>query len=264
MVKEKLEIGLDLEVRNLFAVSSVTLLLAIAFLCCTEAMARTYNTTFPLTENPISEAENWINGKTTGFDWHNVQTASRIAFGNQSTIKYSDPTALLVGAWGPNQTVEATVYSVNPTESYYQEVEIRLRSSLSAHRCTGYEINFRCLKNSKAYMEIVRWNGPWRDFTYLARYLGSQYGVANGDVVKASIVGKTITVYINGVKKGTTTDSTYGAGNPGIGFNYGVGSTNRDFGFTSFWASDTVDVRRPPKNQHILDDRATQRGSLKE
>jgi hypothetical protein len=51
---------------------------------------------------------------------------------------FSIPTALLTGTWGKNQTVKAKVFSRNQTEKYYQEVEIRLRSTLTRHRCTGY------------------------------------------------------------------------------------------------------------------------------
>ena len=31
---------------------------------------------FPLTEDPISEGDNWISGKTIGLDWANVATYS--------------------------------------------------------------------------------------------------------------------------------------------------------------------------------------------
>ena len=87
-------------------------------------------------------------------------------------------------------------------------------------------------------MQIVRWNGPLGNFTYLSQNGGAQYGVTSGDVVKASIVGSTISVYINNVLMGTATDSTYATGNPGIGFDYGCGSTYGDFGFTTFTASE--------------------------
>ena len=39
---------------------------------------------------------------------------------------------------------------------------------------------------------------------------------------------------LNGVEVITATDKTYAAGNPGMGFNYGVGKTNADFGFSSY------------------------------
>lgn len=217
-----------------------------AFLSCSESTSdptpRTYSTSFPLTENPISENGNWINGKVVGLDWHNVVTTPGLATGTDSPEAFSDPTALLTGTWRADQTVEATVYSVNPTEIYYQEVEIRLRSYISAHINTGYEILFRCLKNSNGNMAVVRWNGFLADFTYLSGKSGAQYGVTNGDVVKASIVGSEIKVYINNVLIDSVTDNVYSAGNPGMGFNYGCGSTYGDFGFTKFTASELLSL----------------------
>jgi hypothetical protein len=202
------------------------------------AAGRTYSTNFPLTENPISEGGNWINGGDVGLDWANIITTPGLAVGACSEPPYSDPTGLLTGSWGPDQTVQATVCSRNQTDNYYQEVEIRFRSSLSAHIATGYEILFRCLKTPGAYLEVVKWNGPLGNFTCLSRHNGSQYGVANGDVVKASIIGNVINVYINGKLVDTVTDNTYTTGNPGMGFNYGCGATSGDFGFTSFMATD--------------------------
>ena len=79
----------------------------------------TYTTQFPLTENPIAEGGNWINGQTAGLDWANIRTTPGFAFGTESgavkTVpeKYDDSAALLAGTWGPNQTAQATVHTVN-------------------------------------------------------------------------------------------------------------------------------------------------------
>jgi hypothetical protein len=207
-------------------------------LSCSESLPRTYSTSFPLAENPISENGNWINGQVDGLDWHNVVTTAGRAIGTDSPEAWSDPTAVLTGTWGADQTVEAAVYSANQTESVYQEVEIRLRSRISAQLITGYEILFRCLKSTNAYMAVVRWNGALGDFSYLSIKRGSQYGVADGDVVKASIIGSEIKVYINGVLLDTVVDGIFSTGNPGIGFNFGCGSTYADFGFTELTASE--------------------------
>jgi hypothetical protein len=67
---------------------------------------------------------------------------------------------------------------------------------------------------------------------------GSQYGVTSGDVVKASIIGNEIKVYINNILIDTVIDNTYSTGNPGMGFNFGCDSTYGDFGFTKFTASE--------------------------
>jgi hypothetical protein len=131
------------------------------------------------------------------------------------------------------------VHSKNQTDSSYEEVELRLRSSISAHKATGYEINFRCLKDGGAYTQIVRWNGALGSFTYLNAAGGANYGVADGDVIKATIIGNVITVYTNGKQVLQASDSTYATGNPGMGFYLsGTAGLNQDYGFSSFTASE--------------------------
>ncbi len=128
---------------------------------------------------------------------------------------------------------------MNQNEKINEEVELRLRSDLSCHKATGYEILFRSSQGSNAYCEIVRWNAPLGSFTYLSRAKGPQCAVANGDVVKATIMGSVISACINGTQVVQATDNTYATGNPGIGF-YLEGATgvNGDYGFTSFTATD--------------------------
>jgi hypothetical protein len=241
--------------KKLLIISLMLSLLAFTILSANEAIAGTYSTSFTLTENPISEGGNWTNGNVNGLYWSDVRTASGLAYGTETgSINYDDSTALLKGSWGPDQTVIATVHTVNQQGGgIFEEVEIRLRSSISAYTNNGYEINFS-LRPSGAYAQIVRWNGPLGNFTLLA-----SLGIANihdGDVVKATIIGNTIRGYVNNVQVVQATDSTYSMGNPGIGFYLigGPSSLNSDFGFTSFAASDGLDTRRPspPTNLSIL------------
>jgi len=205
---------------------------------------RSYTTNFPRAEDPLSEGGKWACGQKDGLDWVDVRTTSGLAFGTEyggtrpAPQKYDDSTALLTGAWGPDQTAQATVHAVNQNDKIYEEVELRLRSALSPHRATGYEILFRSSKSANAYCEVVPWNGPLGDFTYLSRARGAQCGVASGDIVKASIVANVITAYINGVQVLRATDDTFKSGNPGIGFYIeGATGTNSDYGFTSFTAT---------------------------
>jgi hypothetical protein len=142
----------------------------------------------------------------------------------------------LNGTWGPTQTAEAVVFSKEVF--LYPEVSLRLRSTLSPHRCTGYEISNSLKKDDSAYLIIVRWNGPLADYTYLAQLHGKRYGVTTGDVVKATIVGNVITAYKNGVQLAQVTDNTYEAGSPGFGFNEGK---NGDYGITRYTASTIFD-----------------------
>jgi chitodextrinase len=212
-----------------------------------------YTTNFPVTENPISEGGSWLNGKTNGLDWSGVRTTRGLAFGTQSGSNgYDDSIAVLTGTWGPDQTVQATVHSVNQNLNYYEEVELHLRKTITPHSSTGYEINFRCTGSlGQGYMSIVRWNGPvGNSFTFVNFSGPGANGVKDGDVVKANITGSTITVWLNGVEIAQGTDSTYTSGNPGIGFYLqgGPSSADSDFGFTNFTASNgssTVDTNPP-------------------
>jgi hypothetical protein len=197
------------------------------------AWARTYTTSFPLTENPISENGNWINGATAGIDWGDVSTTPGQTHPHPGLARYADATALLMGAWGPDQSAQATVYVNNAYN--FPEVEFRLRSTLSPHVCNGYEITFSLAPNS--YLLIVRWNGPLGNYTVLSNPSGTQYQAKPGDVVKATIVGHVITAYKNGVQMGQATDTTYITGNPGMGFNE---QANGDYGYTNFTVTDGI------------------------
>jgi hypothetical protein len=218
---------------------------------------RSYSTKFEHDEDPISEHGMWINGKKDGIDWADVISKNGVAYGAVTRMAvaerrveqgnldpsagesapegdYDDPTAVLAGEWGKNQHAKGTVFSKNPTNEYFQEVEIRLRSVISPHVCTGYEVFWRCLKTDEGYAEIVRWNGKAGDFTSLSKLVGGQYGVKDGDVVEATVRDRVIKGFINGVEVISATDDVFESGSPGIGFNFFVGNTNVDHGFTSF------------------------------
>jgi hypothetical protein len=218
---------------------------------------RSYSTHFELDEEPIDEGGMWLNGGKDGIDWVDVMTKGGECYGAKSRMgvaerrveqgnldpssegalpegDYDDPTAVLGGAWGPDQHVRATVFSRNPTNEYFQEVEIRLRSTITPNSCTGYEVFWRCLKTDEGYAEIVRWNGRIADFTSLEKRIGPEFGVKDGDVVEATVIGDVLRGYINGVEVISATDSGFAHGSPGVGFNFGVGETNVDHGFTSF------------------------------
>jgi hypothetical protein len=213
-----------------------------AFLMSDNAAARTYTTKFPLTENPISESNSWLNGKADGLDWSDVMTTQGRAYGTESGLNgYDDSTAILKGTWGSNQTVSATVFTTNQNSGGYEEVELRLRSSLTANICTGYEVLFQAYAPD-GYATIVRWNGPFGDFDYINQYANNNYsGITNGSVISASISNNIIIGYVNGVEVISGTNNTYTRGNPGMGFwlNQATG-LNSDYGFTSFTASDEL------------------------
>ena len=198
-----------------------------------------YTTSFPATEQPLSEKGKWITGKAAGLDWADVKTGVGLAYGTESgkgkgDKAFDDSTALLTGIWGADQTVEAEVLSLHPSDDDFEEVELRLRSTLSSHNATGYEVLFRCSKTANAYASVVRWDGRLGKFTYLSQKKGPEFGVADGDIVKATAVGSVITGYINGVEVIRATDSTYTDGSPGMGFWFKKSSSKR------FWRGENT------------------------
>jgi hypothetical protein len=94
----------------------------------------------------------------------------------------------------------------------------------------------KSVKPNNPYCQIVRWNGRLGDFTLLD---ARSVGVVNGDVVKATAVGSTITCYINNSGIFSVNDTTYPSGNPGMGsyLQDGLGPP-LNYGFSSYTASD--------------------------
>jgi len=227
-------------------------------LSCGLAVAQsthTYSTNFPATENPISEGGLWVNGGTDALDWTDMRTTSGFAFGTQSgtnPAQFDDSIAVLTGAWDSDQTAQATIKIGTPITAgapCYQESEILLRANLSAHSAKLYEVNVGQRNDSRSYINIVRWNGPLGSYTTLLNVQGTAYGVNTGDVLKASIVGSTITAYINGVQKAQVVDTSYASGNPGMGMYLQdpslCGSGISNFGFSNYAAASSSSAPPP-------------------
>ncbi len=256
----------NLEVCVMLLKNKVFVLLSLLFLAL-PLFGRSYSTNFaspPAPQNPISEGGNWINGKANGVNWNNVSTTAGFAFGTQTGFdNFADSTAILTGAWGPDQSAQGVIHIVQQDSGVTaEESEIRLRSWFTTTPCpgqstggcaTGYEVNFSAVSGNN-YVQIVRWNGPLGSFTLLDSRTAT---VSNGDTVKATISGNTITAYVNGVQILQVTDSTYNSTycsshtcNPGMGFYLQNGSgtgTNSHFGFSSFQATDgTTTTPTPP------------------
>jgi hypothetical protein len=197
-----------------------------------------YSTTFPLTENPISEGGSWTNGGATGLDWANVQTTPGLSFGtgpvNAGTYLYADPTAVLKGVWAQDQQVQATVKVPGVYgRACCKEVELRIRTTITGNSITGYELNCSVVP-AGPYLTLVRWNGPLNNFTYIGR---NATPCVNGDVLKLTAVGNTFTIYKNGVQVLQGTDATFQKGSPGVGFYNSVDTNWSGFGLSNFSAS---------------------------
>jgi len=213
-----------------------------------------YTTNFPNTGNPISEGGNWTTGGSVGLDWSNVRTTPGLAFGTQTgSTNYNDSIAVLKGTWAADQSATATVHTVNQQSgSIFEEVEILLRFAITAHSARGYEFNFSCRSDGSQYVQIVRWNGAFNNWTLLDARTGP--GLHNGDQIKASITGSTLTTYINNVAIFSVTDSVIASGNPGIGFYLqgGPSSLNSDYGLTSYTANGGNTPPTAPTNLRIV------------
>ncbi len=233
--------------KKLIIVSLVIVGLALVFFSRGEAIARTYSTSFPDSEDPISEGGNWTNANPPLTE---VVTTPGHAHGTESgTINYTDSIATLqTGTWGPNQSVQATVYVGNTYTDDYPEVELYVRFTIAESYVSGYNVAFSASPcTAQSYLQFTTANGddPSNPFTILNTYYGPQYCVRNGDVVKMTISGNVIRAYKNGTLMGTVTDSndTFTGGYPGMGFNFGqcagiCEGTNSGFGYRNFIATD--------------------------
>lgn len=214
-----------------------------------------YSTTFSAAENPISQSGVWKRNQSNG--WTNAKTVNMsgdyVAFGTQTgsgspdiyddSYAYIDPAYKIFSA---DQEVTVTVYKGSPSGT--REVEILLRASDDATHVWCYEVLF---PHNTAYApQLVKWLGPrgggeGTQFTYLAE-AGSTYTPANGDTIRARIVGNVVTVWLNStqvINKNVTTDinsnsiAVYSSGQPGIGFFTNV-AADTTYGLTSFSATD--------------------------
>jgi hypothetical protein len=200
---------------------------------------RVYTTNFTKEENPLSEGGKWICGKTTGIDWNDFASKPGYAYGLQSQSGFHDDDgiAILSGAWAADQWAQATVFIKLGTKGG-NEVELHLRHTMYAHYSAGYEI-YWSVNMSPPYVSITRWNGARGDWTIIKQIFGTQYGVANGDVIRATIIGNVISAYKNGVLQEQVSDSVFTTGAPGIGqWTDQEGCQNQLYGFTNFSAGD--------------------------
>jgi hypothetical protein len=174
------------------------------------ALAQTYTTDFDSAENPIDEDGVWNN---TGDHWTHVHTYGGAAFGTQSGDGGYDDSYAYLSGFPPDQSASGVIKRL-PGSNGSHEVEILLRWSDSAESAQGYEI---LVHYNGGWAEIVRWNGPYGDFTYLDSS-SNPPDPETGDVLSASITGNLIIAYFNGEEFMRATDNTYTPGNPGIGF----------------------------------------------
>jgi hypothetical protein len=218
-----------------------------------------FSTSFPAPpnpENPISEGGVWLHTPNSWTNLATITTGVNHCVGTQSGSSGHDDDSYAYLSSSKfnhsNYQVTATIYR-DPTGSYTggnSEVELHLRMSDDASNARVYECTFGFDNSNAGYNDIVRWNGPLDNFTFLNQQnTAPNAAPATGDQIRATISGSTITTYINyAVANGgnglwtqlaQVTDSTYTTGQPGIGmwFLLAFGNTIADrpkFGF-SYW-----------------------------
>jgi hypothetical protein len=213
--------------------------------------AQSLLTSFPATENPISESSAWTNatvftsGSKTG-----VQTGSGNAYGtmvSHTAPAFEDSAAHLAGSWPADH--EVTVTLSNSAAPDGLEAEILLRADFTSAHAVCYEVD--CYKAGGG-IALVRWDnttGSPESFTVLRNYVASEVALANGDQVRARIQGTLITVWYRAAAGSwgaslftydTASDGTkYASGRPGIGFwnETGVAGNQSKFAWADFLAT---------------------------
>jgi hypothetical protein len=249
--------------RNGNTMIKVLLIVFIIIFCIVpNAMTQShpFSTTFPATENPISQGGVWISGHAAGngctvtspaFCFGDVQTTGGSPGKAWGTVVSSscngnpgsdcdDSTAVLKGTWNKVQTAEGIIYTNGTLTSGFSEVELRLLTTISANSITGYEIT--CSVSGGNYVGMARWDGPTGSFVSMGT---NPTGCTNGDDFKATVdANGNFTVYKNGAVVFTAHDTTYTSGSPGVGFFTFSGNLS-DFGLKSFTASDTSSTTQP-------------------
>jgi hypothetical protein len=189
-----------------------------------------YTTDFPSTEKPLSEGGLWSN---RGRHWTPVQTANGMAYGTNGTANTYDDSYAYLSGFAADQECEAVIYRSPTLSGNPHESELLLRWTDTADIARGYECQF----NHAGGVQVVRWNGPFGDFTPLPGSGSIGRTLKTGDVVRARIVGSTITCYVNDVQVARVADSTWSAGQPGIGFFKRLEGANTDLAFSRFTAT---------------------------
>jgi hypothetical protein len=190
-----------------------------------------FSTSFTTSENPISEGGAWAHN--TANPWQKVQTTGANAIAAAYTELFDDAYAFLANWSGDNYEVIATVYWPGGGAG---ELELLLRLSDSATQVKAYE----CLYNVGGSWQIVRWNGPLGDYTVIHQGGTVPGGGSDGNQIRATIVGSTITMYWRAsptnswTTLGSVIDSVLSSGKPGIAIYVHAADGNRQsVGFQS-------------------------------
>lgn len=188
-------------------------------------------TSFQGTENPISQGGIWTKGSTfsAGAATKTDPQINGKAYGTMVSsdgTNFNDSIAHLSG-FGANHEVTCTLVNLGGFAGFSLEVEILLRSDITASHVFQYEVD--CVFGGGG-IDLVRWDMTLASpnaFTTLRNRVASEIPFNNGDQVYANVVGTLITVKYRTPPAAFSTLFTYdtagdtikySSGNPGIGF----------------------------------------------
>lgn len=209
--------------------------------------AGSFSTTFPATENPISEGGVWQTTDASNFSTWNFPpfTSGGRAFGHASALSANDCVAFLKPSVGilPTQTITGVLF-YNGGAVGACECELHGRSSWGATTINSYEVDLVFASN---FVALVKWTGTQGSFfvlPYTNGTTGAMPPPTNGDSWVVQIVGLgstvTITAKLNGVLIAQADDTTvisgsapYLSGSSGIGFDDGA-TENQNLGWESY------------------------------
>lgn len=202
-----------------------------------------YTTTFPLTENPISEGGAW---RHLGANETVVRTTGGHAVGTMTGGSFDDSNAYLPG-FAPSHEIDCTVYKSTGFPAADHEVELLLSwrddatpysTDYGTTTVTGYELN---ISYSGQYFNL----GRFKREALVSLSSGPTPTPANGDHFRARIVRNgngtaDISFWWNDVPlSGSPYHDTTPEpeGFPGIGFFIDSGGNNSLFGFADCTAT---------------------------
>lgn len=201
------------------------------------AAPTSFSTTFSgSNETPLSEGGNWARAANS---WQNLRIQSGVAKPTAFNDSTTDDNYSLCQAYSPDDAdVVATVFLQNGATS---EFEILLRGADTAGS-PGTARCYECLYKTDASVQLVRWNGSLGSFTPFETFTeSSRSTLANGDQLRGTAVGSTISMYWRRPSSSLTwtlicqgTDSTFASGKSGMGFFIHSGNSLDDVGFTDF------------------------------
>lgn len=190
-------------------------------------MRNTYATSFPATENPISEGGIWQNGGVGGtMPFSNVKTVAGLAMADDYIYTgqdYEDSSAIIDPAFrnfGPDQWAEITIYhdpAYTPTSSH--EVIVAMRGTVTVNG-PNYYPHYHFLMSVNGGFQLFWLNGTLGHFVEISTsaHNGGLSAFVTGDVVRTEVQGTALRIYQNSVLKHSATDANISTGQPGCMF----------------------------------------------